>query len=136
MGSLLYALGFSPVHPVDKDAPDFIVMTPQGRLVLVECTIKLTDIVGKSGKLAARKNALIRTMTLNRHDNDIAAFLITRDLREDIASMGQAAAGTYVLCREEIEAMFNLISVVQDADALVESWTHAFDAERTNVPAL
>jgi hypothetical protein len=56
VSALLFMLGFGACVPIETDAPDLIVITPLGRLVLVECTAKLSDVMAKLGKLAFRKS--------------------------------------------------------------------------------
>lgn len=129
VASLLFLLGFSPVIPIETDAPDLIVTTPGGQLVLVECTTRIADFSSKMGKLVDRRGSLSKALSSARHPSDILAVLICALEKDQIASPRDELEGQKVLLltREDLVAGFNRVRHQADPDALV---TAAF--ERVN----
>jgi hypothetical protein len=84
VAALLFALGFSPAVQVETDAPDILVATPAGRLILVECTIKTSDFRQKLGKLVDRKNSLKFALEKARHAAQLYAVLVCRVPRDQL----------------------------------------------------
>lgn len=129
VASLLFLLGFSPVVPIETDAPDLIVTTPGGQLVLVECTTRIADFSSKMGKLVDRRGSLSKALSSARHPSDILAVLICALEKDQIASPRDELQGQKVLLltREDLVAGFDRVRHQADPDALV---TAAF--ERVN----
>jgi hypothetical protein len=77
VAALAFQLGFAPCTQPQDDAPDIIAMTPNGRFVVIECTLKIGDFQTKLGKLVDRKESLARALTA-RFGNivDVAAALV------------------------------------------------------------
>jgi len=134
VGSLLYMLGFTPVHPTEPDGPDLIASTGEGRLILVECTIKVPDLSTKMGKLVERRNALLRTLTQNRQIDDVTALLVTRQSRADVATIGAAPVDVYLLCHEELDELFGRLEFAPNPDVLLREWKRGQSAQ-TRAPA-
>lgn len=133
IASLLFLLGFSPVVPIETDAPDLIVTTPGGQLVLIECTKRIADFSTKLGKLVDRRGSLSKALSSARHPSDILAVLICATARDQIALLKDELQGQKVLLlsREDLVASFDRVRHQSDPDALV---TAAF--ERINKAAV
>ncbi|WP_432241184.1 hypothetical protein [Herbaspirillum robiniae] len=64
IAALLFMLGFSAAVQLETDAPDLIVTTPNGRIVLIECTLRTADVSLKVGKLVTGAGLLQRRLVL------------------------------------------------------------------------
>jgi hypothetical protein len=98
-------LGFASAVQLETEAPDLLVATPAGRLVLVECTLKVADFRTKLGKLVDRRASLQREMTKTGHPAQMYAVLICRvpadQLVIDVAELRQH--GVILLTLSDIE---------------------------------
>ena len=132
IASLLFLLGFSPVIPIETNAPDLIVTTPGGQLVLIECTLKIADFSTKLGKLVDRRASLSKALSSARHPSEILAVLICASERDQIALHEDELYGQKVLLltREDLIESFDRVRHQSDPDMLV---TSAF--ERVNSSA-
>lgn len=132
VASLLFLLGFSPVVPIETDAPDLIVTTPGGQLVLVECTTRIADFSSKMGKLVDRRGSLSKALSSARHPSDILAVLICATERDQIATPKEELQEQKVLLltREDLVASFDRVRHQTDPDTLV---TAAFERVNSNV---
>jgi hypothetical protein len=83
--ALLFLLGFAPTVMIEKDAPDLIVASPSGRLILVECTTRIADFNSKLGKLIDRRGLAVKVMQESGHGNVIHAALVCALPRDQIA---------------------------------------------------
>ncbi|WP_382323876.1 hypothetical protein ACFJGX_21640 [Hydrogenophaga sp. UC242_50] len=86
VASLLFLFGFSPAVQLETDAPDVIVTTPLGRLVIVECTTRVSDFGTKLGKLVDRRGALSKHLAATGHSAEVSAVLVCRLPRDQIAA--------------------------------------------------
>ena len=132
VASLLFLLGFSPMVPIETDAPDLIVTTPGGQLLLVECTTRIADFSSKMGKLVDRRGSLSKALSSARHPSDILAVLICASERDQIATPKDELQEQKVLLltREDLVASFDRVRHQTDPDTLV---TAAFEKVNSNV---
>lgn len=86
VAALLFLLGFSSAIQLEKDSPDLIVVTPRGRLIIVECTTRLGDVAAKIGKLVDRREALQRKLRADGAGAEVSAALVCRVPRDQIAA--------------------------------------------------
>ena len=119
---LLFVLGFSPSVQIETDAPDLIVTTPIGKLVIVECTTRTADFAAKVGKLVDRRGALTKYLTKSGHPADIAAVLICRLPRDQIAvhEAELRSANVILLAREDLEKGLNRVRFFTDPDRMLD----------------
>lgn len=131
VASLLFLLGFSPIVPIETDAPDLIVTTPRGQLVLVECTTRIADFSSKMGKLVDRRGSLSKALSSARHPSEILAVLICATDRDQIATPKDELQEQKVLLltREDLVASFDRVRHQSDPDALVSA---AFEKINSN----
>ena len=132
VASLFFLLGFSPMLPIETDAPDLIVTTPGGQLLLVECTTRIADFSSKMGKLVDRRGSLSKALSSARHPSDILAVLICASERDQIATPKDELQEQKVLLltREDLVASFDRVRHQTDPDTLV---TAAFEKVNSNV---
>ncbi|WGG52807.1 hypothetical protein [Rugamonas sp. DEMB1] len=76
IGSLSFLLGLTPALQVESDAPDLIITTPNGRIALVECTLRIADFQTKLGKLVDRSRALSKFLASSNHNARVYSILI------------------------------------------------------------
>ena len=122
VASLLFIVGFSAAIQVETDAPDLIVITPGGRLVIVECTIRTSDIAAKLGKLVDRRGALLKLLAAAGLPTRVASVLVCRSPREQIAVHAEALRGhnTVLIAGEDIAAAFDRVRFPNDPDKMLD----------------
>lgn len=123
VAALLFLLGFSPVVQIEDESPDLIVTTPGGLMAIVECTIKTADFSAKLGKLVDRRNGLSKALKLSGHPSRVAAVLICRLPRDQIATFnGEVAAhNTILVTAEGLSSAFNSVRTHNDPDKMLEA---------------
>jgi hypothetical protein len=123
VAALLFIQGFSPCIQLENDAPDLIVSTPIGRLVLVECTIRVADFASKMGKLVDRRAALAKHLKASGHLSDVAALLACRLPRDQIAAhQSELRAHNIILISgENLVSWLEQARFVSDPDKLLET---------------
>jgi len=107
VANLLFLHGFTPTAPNETEAPDLIVLSPAGRLIIVECTLKTTDIASKLGKLVDRRECLRSLTGSNSPLADPVAVLVCRAPRESIVQAETARKHNVILATREtlVEAL-------------------------------
>ena len=76
ISALLFMMGFSCGMQVEDDSPDLIASTPSGRLILVECTLKMADWARKVGKLVDRHRSLVKSLDLSGVQAEIYSVIV------------------------------------------------------------
>lgn len=122
IGSLSFLLGFAPALQLEIDAPDLIVTTPQGKLIIVECTTRIGDFHAKVGKLVDRRASLIKYLSATGHNGRVFAALICRPSRDQITSEAKTTIpnGLLLVTGEDIESAFDRLRVPNDPDQIIE----------------
>lgn len=125
IASLANMLGFAVEMPLETEAPDLIVHAPSGRILLVECTLKVTDAAAKAGKLADRRIVLEEFLRSNKDFRQVFSVLVTRQSevnpgidRDAIRGRGVALVG-----RELLEQLFFRVEAYPDPDQLLNEIT-------------
>jgi hypothetical protein len=123
VAALLFLLGFSPAAQIEDESPDLIVTTPGGLMAIVECTIKTADFSAKLGKLVDRRNGLSKALKLSGHPSRVAAVLICRLPRDQIATFSEevAAHNTILITAEGLSSAFNGVRTHNDPDKMLEA---------------
>lgn len=123
IASLLYLLGFSVVTPIEKDAPDIIATTPNGHIIILECTTRIADFSQKLGKLVDRRNGLSKALQSASHHSQVHAALVCNLPRDQIAIKENELLQHEVLLatREDIEKAFNLTQLPKNPDELISN---------------
>lgn len=122
---LLYLLGAVCSNPPATDAPDIIAETRAGRLAIVECTVKITDMREKAGKLINRRHALTFNADGSGPTRDVLALLVVSlpknkiPLEEDFLAKNQILLVT----REDIDAAMKRLEFPPDLEELYMSTT-------------
>lgn len=121
VAALLFLLGFTPAVQLETAAPDIIVTTPAGRMIIVECTTRIADFPSKLGKLVDRRGSLNKTLVSASHSLEISAVLVCRLPRDQIAAQAEALRQNQVLLisNEDLNAAFNRLRVPNDPDVLL-----------------
>lgn len=133
---LLFMLGFTPAVQIETDSPDLIVYTPGGKLILVECTMRISDFSSKVGKLVDRRGGLEKSITESAHHSEIYGALICRSPKDQIATSGINLRENKIilLTKEDLEQGFNLIRNGVDPDRLVENAINSMDDDDKTIP--
>lgn len=126
VAALLFLLGFAPCVQIETDSPDIIVQTPNGRIVLIECTLRIADFHSKIGKLVDRRGRLARELERSGHAHSIASVLICRLARDRVAAHAKDLVShkTILITEEELSDFFEKVRYHNNPDKLIE------DAER------
>lgn len=104
VAALLFLLGFSPSPILETQAPDILLVSPNGAIAIVECTTRIADFAAKVGKLVDRRQTLVSQLEANGHAMRVLGFLVTSQTRAQIAAeVGRLAAlNILLLTREDI----------------------------------
>jgi hypothetical protein len=132
VAALLFLLGFSPVLSVETNAPDIVVTTPAGRLVVVECTTRIADFNSKLGKLVDRKGALSKALETSSHYSRVDAVLVCSLPRGQIVVDAADLDGHQVILitKQEIEAAFDRLRFPNNPDELLDQGVASLAAGR------
>lgn len=122
ISSLLFMLGFSSTMQVETDSPDLIVSTPEGKLIIVECTLKIADFANKLGKLVARRGSLFKYLKDSGHHADPIAILVCRQPRNEITVHNDELVSHKVIlmCAEELESLLEQVRNLPNPDRLID----------------
>jgi hypothetical protein len=112
VASLAFILGFSSALQVES----------AGRLVLLECTIRVADVTVKAGKLADRKNGLQSFLRSQNDLRDVIAILVCRQSSSNPALHipELKSMGIHLLSRESLEDALIRISSPSRAEELLD----------------
>lgn len=120
---LAFLKGFSPAVQVEKDAPDILLVTPGGQLVVMECTLQTKDVNTKVGKLIDRLHALDTSLKASKQSRQILAVLVTQQQRAQVALTDEEikAKKFVLLTHEDLESELGRTGIFGDVDDLVSS---------------
>jgi len=118
VAALLFLLGFNPSLTLETDGPDIVVTTPNGRLVIVECTTRIADFASKLGKLVDRRGSLSKSLVESGHSPQVFAMLVCRLPRNQIAAQESDLRihNTILVAGEDLAEGLNRIRNPDDAD--------------------
>lgn len=121
VAALLFLLGFAPAVQVETDSPDLIVATPGGQFAVVECTTRIADVIAKVGKLVDRRGALSKAFHASGHSSELAAALVCRLPRDQIAVHSSVirSAGVILVAAEELNEALIRARFHPNADELL-----------------
>lgn len=122
IAALLFLLGFSPAVQLETDSPDLIVATTGGRVILIECTLRVADFSMKLGKLVDRRRALSKTYESASHYAEVHAVLVCALPKDQIAVRHQELKDhqVYLITKDELSSAFNRLTFAPNPDALLE----------------
>jgi len=132
VASLFFLLGFSPALQLESASPDILITTPGGQIVLVECTIKISNFHNKVGKLVDRRNALVKVLEASNHNLRVDAFLICglpiSQIAVDQNSLTQHQV--VLLSREGIVQAFDQLRIPSNPDEFLKNMTASLTAQK------
>lgn len=125
VASLLWMLGFNTCHlggtKVLQDGPDILGATPEGHVIVVECTIGTLKAESKMPKLLAR-TAVVREQLLKSGHTYLRVLpvMVTTLERDEIASeLGDAVSnGVYVIAGDDFQQAIGRTLIPPHADQL------------------
>jgi hypothetical protein len=128
VAALLFLLGFTPSVQLETDAPDLIVSTPSGKLTLVECTIRTSDIAVKIGKLVDRRGRLSKYLAASGHPAEVNAVLVCRSPLDQLPAQATEATRNKVLLltNENLIAAFDHVRSPSDPDDVLAKAAASF----------
>jgi hypothetical protein len=123
VAGLLFLHGFTPALQLETDAPDLVVATPLGRLAIVECTTRVSDLGAKVGKLVDRRGSLTKALAASGHPAQVISVLVCRQPRDQIATQAidLPASGVLLLSTEQLEAGLERSRFPGDPDQLLST---------------
>jgi hypothetical protein len=139
IGALAYLMGFTPLKPPLTDAPDFLLETKTGRLILVECTTKTSDIRTKAGKLVDRRFLLMNDASSSDLGNErVLAVLVVNLPRSQIMDEANFLAQNDVLLltREGIDRLLNDLEMPTDTDTVFDQAKQRLQEKRSALSGL
>ena len=134
IASLLFLLGFTPSVQLETDAPDLVVVSPGGKLTLVECTIRTSDITSKIGKLVDRRGSLSKYLVASGHPAEVNAVLVCRSPLDQLPAQATEASRNKVMLvtNENLLTAFNQVRTPSDPDEILAR-TAAHLASQLNI---
>lgn len=123
ISALLFMMGFSSAVQIETDSPDIIAITPGGRLILVECTLRVADLPKKFGKLVDRHRALLKSTQANGHYAEIYSILICGMENDQIVRRDEelSAHQVILLSKDDLISAFENIRTPQEPDSILET---------------
>lgn len=123
IAALLFILGFSPATQVETDSPDLIVTTPGGKVILIECTLRVADFGQKVGKLVDRCRALSKVFKSSEHYAPVYGALVCSLPKDQIASHFGVLEDNriFLVTKDDLHSAFNRIQFPSDPDELISS---------------
>lgn len=123
VATLLFLLGFSSAVQLETDSPYVVVTTPGGKLVIVECTIRVADFASKLGKLVDRRGSLSKAMQKSGYPAQVDAVLVCGLPRDQIAAQSAELEmhRTILITREELVAAFERVWSPSDPDQMIDA---------------
>lgn len=134
VATLLHLLGASSVKMLPTDATDVIAETPGGRLVIIECTVKMDD-PAKLTKLANRRNAFIFDHDGTGQTREVLALLVVSRPRSQITVDAAELNRNQIIliAKEEIEAAIGRLSSPPNLDELYVQMSNVFQQQAVDV---
>lgn len=125
VASLLWMLGFNTCHlggtKLLQDGPDILATTPEGHVIVVECTMGMLKAESKMPKLLARTVAVREQLAKSGHNHlRVLPVMLTTLSTEEIASeIGDAVSnGVYVLAADDFPEAITRTLIPPHADQL------------------
>lgn len=120
VAALLFLMGFNPAVQIETDSPDIVVMTPEGRLMLVECTTRIADNTLKVGKLVERRVALMKALNTNGHTTQVLAVLVCALSREQLTITEDEISRNRIvlICNEDLIASLDRLRFPSNPDQI------------------
>ena len=127
VSALLNLLGFSVSNygriPKLQKGPDIIAVSPSGHVAVIECTVGLLDENDKLAKLVQRTKLIRERLNETGYGFLQLQPVIVTPLTRDEVTANLETAGKHniaVVCRENVEAMLNQITLPLDAERLFQ----------------
>jgi len=122
VGAVLFLMGFSSAVQLEKDAPDLVVSTPSGRIVLVECATKIADFHTKLGKLVGRKANLTAAMQGSKVPPRVEGLLVCAAPRDQIHADMKELRNHHIpiVTKEDLYAALDRLRFHVDPDAVLD----------------
>lgn len=114
----LFLKGYSSTLPVETDAPDILSVTPGGQILIVECSVRVSDVHSKLGKLVDRRLALTKALEASGHPREVISVLVCSMPRANIALSDDEFKDQKVLlvAHEDILAQLDSLHFLIDPD--------------------
>lgn len=127
IASLLFILGFTAVIPLETDAPDLIVATPGGQLLVVECTIRAPDFPTKLTKLIERRIALSSTLAQAEQTSRVHAALVCAlpEERMNFDRSSVAKREVIAICHQQIVDALGEVNLPRNPDTALDELVRA-----------
>lgn len=124
VSSLMYILGFTQDQPLGTDGPDIIASTPRGRIILVECTVKISDAHTKIGKLVQRRGVVQEALRIGGHSTrEVIAILVcalTKDQIPVVDSKEWYENKILLVTKPDLEELLRRARTLLDPDELLD----------------
>jgi hypothetical protein len=111
------------------------VSTPGGQILLLECTLKISDFSTKVGKLVDRRGSLQRFLEEAGRRSQILAVLVCRLPRAQIAAHNEELHSRKVvlLANEDLSAGLDRVRNPEDPDKVVEQIRSSLESAKVDL---
>jgi hypothetical protein len=134
---LLWMLGFNTCFLGEvsrlKQGPDTMAMTPQGQIIVVECTTGRLNDKDKLSKLSNRTMAVRKSLLKsNAPERRVVPLIVTTKPRDEIvADLNRAVEiGALVICQDEIYQWLKDTLKIPTADVRFIEWERQIEIEQ------
>jgi hypothetical protein len=119
--TIFHLLGFSAANFFETEAPDVILSSPKGRVLLVECTMQTHDIRTKAGKLHHRRQVVQDKLKAEFPWIPVIAILVCNLERDKITEDDFLQTNNIILyCKEDIQSALAYLPVPYDPDLVID----------------
>jgi len=134
INALAYMLGLSGTQIPETNAPDLVLSSPDGNIVIIECTLRIADFGTKLGKLVERRNSLRSLLEAVNENRKIYAYLICGLPDKDIVYDKNSLADNNVtlLTRESLEKLLDQVKLPIDIEKLLQEDENNLEAIRNS----
>lgn len=122
VATLAFLLGFQVAPYTDGEAPDLVLFTHSGRVILVECTLKTSDVRSKMGKLVDRRGAVSDHLSKIGVAATVVCLLVCQSTRERILVEEEdlKKASVLLVAQENLNNFLMRIGSKSSADQIVD----------------
>lgn len=121
IATLAFLLGFQVAPYTDSEAPDLALFSESGRVILVECTLKTSDVQSKMGKLVDRRVAATAHLSRIGAPAQINCLLVCASTREQVLVDDEELkkASVHLITHENLDNLLLRIRFNPSADLIL-----------------
>jgi hypothetical protein len=122
VATLAFLLGFQVAAYTDNEAPDLAFFTQSGRVILVECTLRTSDVRSKMGKLVDRRGVVSDHLSKIGAAASVVCLLVCQSNRERILVEEEELkkASVLLVAQENLNNLLMRVGSKLSADSILD----------------